>query len=111
VGRRGPEAGHMSTAVRRALYGKMAGDTTLNALLASPPSGWSKSIYHQQAPAGQRARMVRKLSRPASKHCSTMPPSASAAPPCSTCAASPTSNTRKSPTASRTTTPAPCTGS
>jgi hypothetical protein len=30
----------------------MAGDTTLNALLATPPSGYSKSIYHQQAPGG-----------------------------------------------------------
>lgn len=40
----------MSTATRRAIYGKLAGDTTLNNLLASPPSGWSKSIYHQIAP-------------------------------------------------------------
>lgn len=40
----------MSTSVRRALYGKMAGDTTLNGLLATPPSGWSKSIYHREAP-------------------------------------------------------------
>jgi hypothetical protein len=36
----------------------MAGDTTLNALLASPPSGWSKSIYHQQAPAGAQFPFV-----------------------------------------------------
>lgn len=42
----------MSTPVRRALYGRMAGDTTLNNLLAAPPSGYSKSIYHQQAPEG-----------------------------------------------------------
>lgn len=42
----------MSTAVRRALYGKLAGDTTLNNLLGSPASGYSKSIYHQQAPSG-----------------------------------------------------------
>lgn len=40
----------MSTAVRRALYGKLAGDTTLNNLLAAPPAGYNKSIYHQQAP-------------------------------------------------------------
>lgn len=40
----------MSQAIRRALYGKMAGDTTLNNLLATPPTGYSKSIYHQQAP-------------------------------------------------------------
>jgi hypothetical protein len=42
----------MSTAVRRAIYGKLSGDTTLNNLLGTPPSGYSKSIYHQQAPAG-----------------------------------------------------------
>lgn len=42
----------MSVAVRRALYGKLAGDTTLNALLGAPPSGFSKSLYYQQAPQG-----------------------------------------------------------
>lgn len=42
----------MSTPVRRGIYGKLAGDTTLNNLLATPPAGYSKSIYHQQAPAG-----------------------------------------------------------
>jgi hypothetical protein len=42
----------MSTATRRALYGKLAGDTTLNALLGTPASGYSKSIYHQEAPDG-----------------------------------------------------------
>lgn len=42
----------MSTPVRRALYGKLAGDTTLNNLLGTPVSGYSKAIYHQQAPAG-----------------------------------------------------------
>lgn len=41
----------MSTSARRALYGKLAGDTTLNNLLGTPASGYSKSIYHQQAPA------------------------------------------------------------
>lgn len=40
----------MSTPVRRALYGRLAGDTTLNNLLASPPAGYSKSIFYQQAP-------------------------------------------------------------
>lgn len=41
----------MSTlANRRALYGKMAGDTTLNGLLAAPPAGFAKSIYYQMAP-------------------------------------------------------------
>jgi hypothetical protein len=42
----------MSTAVRRALYGKLAGDTTLTNLLGTPATGFSKSIYHAQAPAG-----------------------------------------------------------
>lgn len=42
----------MSTPVRRAIYGKLAGDTTLNGLLATPPSGFSKSIYDEVAPAG-----------------------------------------------------------
>lgn len=42
----------MSTATRRALYGKLAGDTTLNNLLGAPVTGYSKSIYYQQAPAG-----------------------------------------------------------
>jgi hypothetical protein len=36
----------------------MAGDTTLNALLATPPSGYSKSIYHQQAPGGAQFPFV-----------------------------------------------------
>ncbi len=38
------------TAVRRALYGKMSGDTTLNNLLATPPAGWNKSIWYNHAP-------------------------------------------------------------
>lgn len=42
----------MSTVVRRALYGKLAGDTTLNNLLGTPATGYSKSIYYQEAPAG-----------------------------------------------------------
>lgn len=42
----------MSTPVRRALYGRMAGDTTLNNLLGTPANGYTKSIYHQQAPQG-----------------------------------------------------------
>jgi hypothetical protein len=32
------------------LYGKLAGDSTLNALLGTPPAGYSKSIYYQLAP-------------------------------------------------------------
>jgi len=42
----------VSTPVRRAIYGKLAGDTTLNGILGSPAAGYSKNIYHQQAPAG-----------------------------------------------------------
>jgi hypothetical protein len=41
----------MSTPVRRALYGKLSGDTTLNGLLAAPATGYAKAIYHQQAPS------------------------------------------------------------
>jgi hypothetical protein len=40
----------VSTAVRRAIYGKLAGDTTLNNLLGTPATGYSKSIYHNAAP-------------------------------------------------------------
>ena len=42
----------MSTVVRRALYGKLAGDTTLNNMLAAPPTGWGKNIFHNVAPQG-----------------------------------------------------------
>jgi len=48
----------MSTSVRRAIYGKLAGDTTLNGLLAAPPTGYAKSIYHQQAPEGAQYPFV-----------------------------------------------------
>lgn len=41
----------MSTPVRRALYGTLAGDVTLNALLGTPATGFAKSIYHRQAPS------------------------------------------------------------
>lgn len=40
----------MSTAVRRAIYGKLAGDTTLTNMLGTPAAGFSKSIYHGLAP-------------------------------------------------------------
>lgn len=43
-----------TTAIRRALYGKMAGDSTLNALLGSPAPGRSKAIYYELAPDGAR---------------------------------------------------------
>lgn len=42
----------MSTAARRALYGKLSADITLNGLLATPPTGWAKSIFYQVAPEG-----------------------------------------------------------
>ncbi len=48
----------MSTQIRRAIYGRLAGDTTLNNLLASPPSGYSKSIFYQSAPSGARHPFV-----------------------------------------------------
>ena len=41
-----------TTATRRAIYGKLAGDRTLNALLGAAPTGYSKSIFYQLAPAG-----------------------------------------------------------
>lgn len=40
----------MSVAVRRGVYGKLAGDTTLNAMLGTPAPGYAKSIYYQFAP-------------------------------------------------------------
>lgn len=48
----------MSTPVRRAIYGRLAGDTTLNNLLATPVNGYSKAIYHQQAPGGAQYPFV-----------------------------------------------------
>ena len=40
----------MSTAVRRALYAKMSSDTTLSNMLGTAAPGFTKAIYHQQAP-------------------------------------------------------------
>jgi Protein of unknown function (DUF3168) len=48
----------MSTAARRGLYGKLAGDTTLTNLLASAPTGYTKAIYHAQAPETANFPMV-----------------------------------------------------
>lgn len=42
----------MSVATRRSIYGKLAGDTILNALLGTPATGFNKSIYYQQAAQG-----------------------------------------------------------
>lgn len=42
----------MSKAVRRSLYGKLAGDSILTAQLGTPAPQHSQSIYHQQAPKG-----------------------------------------------------------
>lgn len=42
----------MSVAIRRAIYGKLAGDTTLTAMLGAAAPGYTKGIYYQQAPAG-----------------------------------------------------------
>lgn len=41
----------MSKPVRRAIYGKLAGDGTLNALLGTPAPGYAKNIYHATAPS------------------------------------------------------------
>ena len=40
----------MSYETRRAIYGKMSGDSTLTALLGTAGAGYSQSIYYQQAP-------------------------------------------------------------
>jgi hypothetical protein len=40
------------TGVRRALYGKLAGDGTLNGLLGAPAEGRAKAIYFDYAPDG-----------------------------------------------------------
>lgn len=40
----------MSVPIRRAIFGKLAGDTTLTGMLGAPPAGKSQSIYYQQAP-------------------------------------------------------------
>lgn len=48
----------MSTPVRRALYGKLAGDPTLTALLGTPAAGYSQNIYFQQAPQGATYPLV-----------------------------------------------------
>jgi hypothetical protein len=42
----------MSIAVRRAIYGKMAGDGTLTGMLGTKPAGYSQAIYHDIAPKG-----------------------------------------------------------
>lgn len=42
----------MSTPIRRALYGAMAGDSTLTGLLGTAAPGYSQNIYHGKAPQG-----------------------------------------------------------
>ncbi len=42
----------MSVATRRAIYGKLAGDSTLNSYLNTPPAGYAHSIYYEVAPDG-----------------------------------------------------------
>lgn len=41
----------MSVPTRRALYGKLAADSTLTNLLGSAAPGYTKAIYYEQAPA------------------------------------------------------------
>jgi hypothetical protein len=40
----------VSTAVRRAIYGKLAGDGTLTGMLGTAPAGMSQNIFHNEAP-------------------------------------------------------------
>lgn len=48
----------MSVATRRAIYGKLAGDSTLTSLLGAPATGFSQNVYYQQAPAGATYPLV-----------------------------------------------------
>jgi hypothetical protein len=48
----------MSTAIRRALYGRLAGDTTLTSLLATPVAGYAQSIFYQRAPENSAYPLV-----------------------------------------------------
>lgn len=48
----------MSTENRRALYGKLAGDTTLTTQLGTPAAGYTQNIYHDQAPDGASFPLV-----------------------------------------------------
>ena len=50
---------NLATRIRRAIYGAMSSDTTLNSLLSTRrPSGRSKSIYYAYAPDGAGAPYV-----------------------------------------------------
>lgn len=42
----------MSVATRRAIYGKLAADSTLTGMLGDPPDPYAQSIYYQVAPQG-----------------------------------------------------------
>jgi hypothetical protein len=48
----------VSTAVRRAIYGRLASDTTLTGMLAPAPAGYTKAIYHEQAPENAQFPLV-----------------------------------------------------
>lgn len=48
----------MSTPVRRSLYGRLAGDTTLSNLLGTAAPGYTKSIYDGEAPAGANYPLI-----------------------------------------------------
>lgn len=41
----------MSVPTRRAIYGKLSGDTTLTNMLGTPAPGYSQGIYYEQAPS------------------------------------------------------------
>lgn len=42
----------MSVSIRRALYGRMTGDSTLTGLLGTAAPGYTQNIYYQLAPEG-----------------------------------------------------------
>lgn len=48
----------MSTPVRRAVYGKLAGDSTLTSMLGTAAPGYAQSIYHSEAPQGATYPLV-----------------------------------------------------
>lgn len=41
-----------TTPRRRAIYGRLASDTTLTSMLGTPPPGYAQNIFYQSAPEG-----------------------------------------------------------
>lgn len=48
----------MSTPVRRGIYGRLSGDSTLSNLLGTAAPGYTKAIYHDPAPEGAQFPFV-----------------------------------------------------